>query len=104
MPYDNLFVNHIIIFALLIPCAKYCAKIYSKYIYSKGRRQNSTDVVINLPLKLVQVITEKSVTSDTVIVVNHHRWAVKSWRQFVTITHQFQRPSLVNFDAPPLIC
>ena len=40
-----------------------------------------------------QVVTEKSVTSDTLIVVSHHSWAAKSWCQLVTITHQFQGPS-----------
>ena len=40
-----------------------------------------------------QVVTEKSVTSDTLIVVSHHSWAVKSWWQLMTITHQFQGPS-----------
>ena len=51
------------------------------------------------------MITKKSVTSDTLTVVNHHSLAAEGWQHLVTSPIKFsdlQRPSLVTLDVSPI--
>ena len=51
------------------------------------------------------MITKKSVTSDTLTVVNPHSLGAEGWRQLVTSPNNFsdlQQPSLVTLDVSPI--
>ena len=61
----------------------------------RGEYQNTTDASTNLPLKLVI----KSEISDTLTVVNHHRWTAEGLVTVGDITHQLQQLSTVAFHT-----